>query len=88
MIFQKQSMEDEFFLSHLENQTYLKWNGSWKVKNIHTYVTKEEIIPKYVPQESHQNSCNSSNIFHAKVWNTSTTSNRVQPIEWMINYMI
>ena len=47
MIFPKQSIEDEFCLSLLEYQTYLKWNGSWKVQNIHTYITEEETISKY-----------------------------------------
>ena len=47
MIFPKQSIEDVLCLLHLENQTYLEWNGSWKVQNIHTYVTEEETISKY-----------------------------------------
>ena len=47
MIFPKQSIEYEFCLSHLKKQTYLKWNGSWKVQNIHTYVIDEERMSKY-----------------------------------------
>ena len=47
MIFPKQSVQDEFFLSHLENQTYLEWNESWKVQNFHTYVIEEETTSKY-----------------------------------------
>ena len=47
MIFPKQSIQDEFFLSHLENQTYLEWNESWRVQNIHTYVIEEETMSKY-----------------------------------------
>ena len=47
MIFPKESIEDKFCLSHLENQRYLEWNGSWNEQNIHTYETEEEARSNY-----------------------------------------
>jgi len=40
MIFPKQSIEDEFFLPHLENKTYLEVKWIMEDKKIHTHVTE------------------------------------------------
>ena len=47
IIFPRQSIQDEFCLSHLENQTYLEWNGSWKEQKIKTNEIEEETRSKY-----------------------------------------
>ena len=47
MIFPKQSIEDEFCLSHLENQTNLEVKWIMEDTNIQTHVTEEETISEY-----------------------------------------